>query len=608
MLECWKNGNITKYSNLTITTPRESVNRMTDMVEWSCKCGGRKTVRLLSVVNGSVRSCGCLMREAVRKARKTQREFEKKSAEEWMVEMPEIVNRGLPDSWSLKTSAVITFLCKCGREYSRKFSRFSREKATCGECDLRTFRTGETVGGLIYVGEEQKVHERTTRPGRFRCGCGKEFETQFRKAVLRLKTSCGECRVLRKEEMGRRKFGKLRMKAPKDVFPVSEAVETWKCDCGNEKDVQVSSVVGGATSSCGRCREKVVMWYEANREAIRALRFPIPAGILLGGMKILEGAKNSSVPFLAECMICGKEHPVRLNGLKRGESLTCGCASVHTSAPAVAIAEFVRSIGLEAVLEHQVGQWRYDVLIPSANLLIEFNGLKWHSMAGAKERDLEKYRSAVGAGYSYLMVFEDEWRTRREAVVALVRNRVGLMRPDRTARPSECEIRRVEAREANAFHDANHYIGRCKPKLSYGAFLDGRLVACISFSHPTRQSSHPWELLRMASVPEVRVRGIWGKMLSVFVRENSPSSIVSFSDNRLFPGGAYGKIGFRHDGDVAPDYYWVRSKRRFHKSGLRKKGEERTCGLTERELREAQGYRKVWDLGKKRWVWRPDSV
>ena len=108
----------------------------------------------------------------------------------------------------------------------------------------------------------------------------------------------------------------------------------------------------------------------------------------------------------------------------------------------------------------------------------------------------------------------------------------------------------------------------------------------------------------MASVPDVRVHGVWSKLLKKFVVENSPKSIVSFSDNRLFSGKVYDAIGFTMDGSVKPDYYWIKGMHRHHKSGLRKKGLERNSGLTETQLREAQGYRKIWDLGKTRWVWR----
>ena len=88
----------------------------------------------------------------------------------------------------------------------------------------------------------------------------------------------------------------------------------------------------------------------------------------------------------------------------------------------------------------------------------------------------------------------------------------------------------------------------------------------------------------------------------MFIREHSPLSIVSFSDNRLFSGAVYEKIGFKFDGTIPSDYYWVKGIHRHHKSALRKTKEEKLTGLTETQLREAQGYKKIWDLGKKRWV------
>ena len=75
-------------------------------------------------------------------------------------------------------------------------------------------------------------------------------------------------------------------------------------------------------------------------------------------------------------------------------------------------------------------------------------------------------------------------------------------------------------------------------------------------------------------------------------------SIVSFSDNRLFTGKVYEKMGFVFDGNVRPDYYWVKNKKRFHKSKLRISQQS----LTEIQLREKEGYKKIWDLGKKRWI------
>lgn len=203
-----------------------------------------------------------------------------------------------------------------------------------------------------------------------------------------------------------------------------------------------------------------------------------------------------------------------------------------------------------------------------------------------------------------ILIFEDEWRENQHKVKNLLINRFKSYQQQKKLRPSQCKIRTINHQDADKFLNIHHYIGACKPHVSYGVFYSDRLICVMSFKTPTRQSSHPWELVRMVSDPEFRVHGIWSKLLQQFIQEKNPDSIVSFSDNRLFPGAVYQAIGFLFDGTIVPDYYWVKNKKRFHKSGLRKSKQEKLSNLTETELREAQGYRKIWDLGKKRWVYR----
>lgn len=126
---------------------------------------------------------------------------------------------------------------------------------------------------------------------------------------------------------------------------------------------------------------------------------------------------------------------------------------------------------------------------------------------------------------------------------------------------------------------------------------DGKIVSCMSFRRPFRQTSHHnYELARMTSVSDVKVHGTRSVLMSRFVKDESPSSIVTYSDDRLFSGNVYGKI---RDGCVKLDYYWMLGNKRFHKSSLRKaKSSE-----TEAQLRMSQGFRKIWDMGKTRWVW-----
>jgi very-short-patch-repair endonuclease len=311
---------------------------------------------------------------------------------------------------------------------------------------------------------------------------------------------------------------------------------------------------------------------------------------------------NTGKAFRATCGACRNEYRPMWDNIRSGRSLTCGCCTNRISRGQSELADFIRSLGIEVRTEHKVGELAYDIAIESKRLLIEYNGLKWHSGHSGRRRDKVKHDNASAHGWDMVMLFEDEWMRHKEKVEALIKNKLGLLRPT-AIRPAKCEVRLVRAGKADEFYETFHYIGAAKAPINYVAFHDGRAVAAVSFKRPTRQSSHPWELVRMASDPAFRVHGIWHKMFRQFVRSQRPSSVVSFSDNRLFGGGIYVHLGFVKDGEISADYYWCKNQRRWHKSGLRKKPEERDSGLTEAELRTKQGYYRVWDLGKKRWVW-----
>ncbi len=260
-------------------------------------------------------------------------------------------------------------------------------------------------------------------------------------------------------------------------------------------------------------------------------------------------------------------------------------------------------MGFEVVYEYESGGFRYDIFVPAKNLLIEFNGLKWHSYQKSKSRDIRKYRHANSNGFGYLCIFEDEWHRKRDCMLNIIKNRIGVEIPE-SVRPSKCVIERVDSKSADSFYELHHYIGSCMAVVNYGIFLNSELIGCASFKRPSRQSKHRWELVRVASDPRYRVHGVWSKIMKKFITETNAISVVSFSDNRLFTGAVYAKIGFIMESELRSDYYWTKNSRRYHKSRLRKTTAEVKLGLTETELREAQGYRKIWDLGKKRWVLR----
>lgn len=497
----------------------------------------------------------------------------------------------------------VIWVCDCGREKEIIISNVTRGLTTsCGHCN-EVYIDQTKKFGKLRIKYPKTIFLKSEKEIEWICDCGKEITIKICYVTNLDTTSCGRCNEISSEELKEKKFGALRLEMLKDLKPFSHEKLRWVCDCGNKTEITVFNVTRGLTKSCGKCREKIDEWYMKNKEILQSLKPPIiQLQIPDGPFKINETITNTGKPFSAVCPVCKNEYKPLWDNIRYGRALTCGCRTNHSSLAQKEISSFIESLGVITELEYEVNGLSYDIFVPSANLLIEYNGLKWHSGEEARRRDFNKYQNATSSGYSYLMIFEDEWLYYQDKVKNLFKNKLIKSNPI-SLRPSKVEIRQINSDLTNPFYDSFHYIGRCNAKVHYGVFFEERLIGAMSFSHPTRQHiKHPFELIRMASDPEFRVHGIWSKLLKQFISEYSPSSIVSFSDNRLFSGGVYEKIGFKLDGEIRSDYYWVKNQRRFHKSGLRKTKEERLTGLTETVLREAQGYKKIWDLGKKRWI------
>jgi GNAT superfamily N-acetyltransferase len=446
----------------------------------------------------------------------------------------------------------------------------------------------------ISVGAHAKVA--------WRCDCGKVAHISAKSVINGNTKSCGRCNEISAEEMATRKFGKLRLKDPCAILPGSNKELEWLCDCGRTTIAQPNSVVRGNIKSCGNCFSVARSWWERNRTEIRVLKCPIAPANIPFGFVALETVQTTKRRFASVCQCCGRKKMSAWGDIRQGRALTCGCSHNNILGWSTRISALLAESGVYSILEHKVGKLKYDVFIPSANLLLEVNGLRWHKGDAARRRDCSKRDVALANNHQFMMVFEDE--VRRHTIDKLLLNRVGRAVAE-SVRPRQCTISKIATLNANNFHAQFHYLGKCaSPAFSYGASFDGKLVAVASFGRPTRQASKcEFELLRMASDPDYRVHGIWGQLLREFVREVSPRSIVSFSDNRLFDGRVYPKIGFAHDGDVKPDYYWTDGYKRWHKSSLRKTPDEVRSGKTEVALRTAEGLDQIWDLGKKRWVW-----
>ena len=257
-----------------------------------------------------------------------------------------------------------------------------------------------------------------------------------------------------------------------------------------------------------------------------------------------------------------------------------------------------------------------DLAVPSLGLGIEFNGLYWHSEQYRKTATYHREKSQLflDNGYTDIVhIFEDDWLHRRGAVEHLLSYKLCNL-PSLMAR--KLTVGNVEHKAARSFYTSYHMQGPsiAAGQLHYGLYQQDELVAVMSFTQHSSgrrklEAGH-WELVRFAS--KYRVQGGASKLFKAFTKEHSPQSVLSFSWSHLFNGNVYQVLGFKLDKELPPDYMYVDKGqcRRLHKAGfqhskLRQKLDNYDPTLTEKQNCANNGYFRIYDCGKKRWVWSP---
>lgn len=556
------------------------------IVSVGCRCGNVKEMPLYSLAKGVAgKTCGECGLHDLRRSGRTE-----------FGQLQIITDLAFVKSFSDN----VDVKCSCGNVVKARLRQVVKGKRkTCFNCVLFKSKRDapEKFGELTVITDLSSVTKILQKVDVL-CSCGNRVQAIWRNLITGNTKTCGKCEFFRFRNSGIVEFGSLTITDPDSVTTLSDRA-LFSCKCGNSVTKKVINVVSGHTKTCGKCRFNIRSRMDGN--GIRGFRksdYPIPPGVLFGTIAVKNEIRSAKTKLDAVCPACGSEWHPTMQDILRSYSVTCGCSYNKISTQQVEIFEFLREAGLSPELEFKVGRYSFDIYVPG-RLLIEYNGLKWHSMPDSRSREMEKSRAAADLGIPLVSIYEDEWRDRRGPMESILKSRLGIRRPNLKLRPSDCHVSRCSARECEKLLSEHHYLGGCRSGFGYAAYYAGEMVACAIFKSPTRQSVHQRELVRMVSHPKFSVHGIWSKFMNAFVRDEPSSSVVSFSDNRLFTGDVYGRMGFKLDGEVRPDYYWTKARKRFHKSGLRKpKGEVRT----ESELRRLDGYRKVWDLGKKRWV------
>lgn len=82
--------------------------------------------------------------------------------------------------------------------------------------------------------------------------------------------------------------------------------------------------------------------------------------------------------------------------------------------------EALQAAGVAISHQAKVAGWNVDGFVSSANLVVEFDGVYWHSLPKAKERDKRKDREIRAAGFRVVRVPEEIYAEDVERAIELV--------------------------------------------------------------------------------------------------------------------------------------------------------------------------------------------
>ena len=253
-----------------------------------------------------------------------------------------------------------------------------------------------------------------------------------------------------------------------------------------------------------------------------------------------------------------------------------------------------------------------DLYDDSKKLGIEYCGLHWHHEFSPEPRGPKyhhnKYKKCLDQGIQLLTIWSDEWERRRIQCEGHIKSILGIN--DKRIYARKCQIQEINKELGRQFFDDYHIQGRnLLGIVFFGLIHENELVGVMSLGRHHRNYDF-LVLDRLCFKNGVQIVGGASKLFSTCVewaKTTNYKEILSFSDNRWSLGRVYNALNFGMVKDYNPDYSYVDIKlpnKRWSKQSQKKTLTDCPDELTEYDWAHHRGLARIWDCGKKRWIFK----
>jgi hypothetical protein len=268
------------------------------------------------------------------------------------------------------------------------------------------------------------------------------------------------------------------------------------------------------------------------------------------------------------------------------------------------IVDFIKSYDIN----YEIKDGR-NICIMDKKIFIEYCGFYNHSFSHEEvtsDRNIHSKKATLclDNGIRLLQVFEDEWFSKNNVTKSIILNKLGLSNNNVYAR--KCEIIELSASDFNDFCNDFHIQGKLNSTIRIGLCFNGEVVCVMGFN---KHHKYSFECTRLCSRANVSVIGGPSRIFSYFIGKFKPESVLSFADRRYSDGNVYKKLGFELSGITDPGYFYVKgtnrySRQMFQKHKLSNRLSDFDESLSETKNMFNNGYRRLWDAGHWRFVWK----
>jgi len=252
-----------------------------------------------------------------------------------------------------------------------------------------------------------------------------------------------------------------------------------------------------------------------------------------------------------------------------------------------------------------------DIYLPELNLAFEFNGLYWHSeFYKDKNYHLNKTESCLEKNIQLIHIYEDEWIYKQDIVKSMILNK--LKKNTKKIYARKTIIKKVtDNKIIRDFLNKNHIQGFVGSSIKLGLFYENELVSLMTFGKKRKfmnsnSKEGEYELLRFCNKLNTNVVGGASKLFKYFERNYNFSEIITYADRSYSQGKLYETLGFNFISKTQPNYYYIISKKKYHRFNFRKDvlvKEGYNQNKTEHEIMLERNIYRIYNSGSLKFIY-----